>query len=154
MKPQDFLDQLLPAALACQAAHGIPASFTLAQGALESSWGDSDLATKAKNLFGIKADKAWHGPTFDLKTGEVFNGKRVVVPASWRKYATWDEAINDRALYLADNPRYVKCWAEATGDGWARAVAAAGYATDPAYAAKLVATIHGRNLQRFDQVPA
>lgn len=154
MRPQDFLDQLLPAALACQHAHGIPASFTLAQGALESAWGDSDLATKAKNLFGIKADRSWHGPTLDLKTGEVLNGKRVVVPASWRKYASWDEAINDRALYLADNPRYSKCWAETTGDGWARAVAAAGYATDPAYAAKLVATIYGRNLQRFDQVPA
>lgn len=154
MPPSAFLDMLLPAALACQRLHGIPASFTLAQGALESRWGDSDLATKARNLFGIKADSAWHGPTFDLKTGEVFNGKEVVVPASWRKYATWDECLNDRVAYLKANKRYAKCWTETTGDGWARAIAAAGFATDPNYAAKLVATIHGRNLQRFDQVPA
>jgi flagellar protein FlgJ len=153
MPPSAFLDMLLPAALECQRVHGIPASFTLAQAALESRWGDSDLAQRARNLFGIKADKSWHGATFNLRTGEVFNGREVVVPASWRKYATWAECLEDRAAFFTDNHRYAACWAETTGAGWIREVAKAGYATDPAYATKLLAVMRGRNLQRFDPAP-
>lgn len=149
--PEQFLDQLLPAALSCHRAEGIPASFTLAQGALESTWGRSDLATRARNLFSVKADKSWHGPTLDMKTGEVLNGQRVTVPASWRLYGSWLECLKDRTEFLRKNPRYKACFNETTGEGWARAIAAAGYATDPLYAKKLIDIIHGRNLARFDQ---
>lgn len=154
MPPTAFLNLLLPGARACHAAHGIPVSFTLAQAALESRWGDSDLAQKAMNLFGVKADKSWHGATFNLRTGEVFNGREVVVPASWRKYSSWDDCLEDRALFFQDNPRYAACFRETTGEGWARAVAKAGYATAPDYAVRLIAVMNGRNLQRFDQVAA
>lgn len=153
MPPSAFLDMLLPAALECQRVHGIPASFTLAQAALESRWGDSDLVSRACNLFGVKADKSWHGPTLAMRTGEVFNGKKVVVPATWRKYASWAECMADHADFFHDNPRYAACFHETTGAGWACAVAKAGYATDPDYAVKLVAVMKGRNLQRFDPAP-
>jgi flagellum-specific peptidoglycan hydrolase FlgJ len=151
MNPQAFLDALLPGALAVQDKYGIPASFTLAQAALESRWGDSDLAKKAFNLFGVKADSGWHGPYFNLATGEVLNGKQVVVGASWRKYGSWAECLEDHANFFKVNRRYTSCWQQTTGEGWARAVAAANYATDPDYAEKLVKTMNGRNLQRFDK---
>lgn len=151
MKPDDFLDQLLPAALSCQRSAGIPASFTLAQAALESAWGESRLARDGHNLFGVKADASWHGPTVEMNTGEIIGGQRVMVPAKWRAYPTWLDCLNDRAKFFLTNPRYAKCFAEKTGEGWARAVPAAGYCTDPAYAAKLIEIIHGRNLTRFDQ---
>jgi len=151
MTPQAFLDALLPGALAIQQKYGIPVSFTLAQAASESRWGDSDLAKRAFNLFGIKADKSWHGPVFNLQTSEVLNGKEVVVPASWRKYSSWSECLEDRVKFFKDNRRYSSCWQQTTGEGWAIAVAAAGYATDPAYAKKLIAVMDGRNLQRFDK---
>ena len=154
MPPSAFLDMLLPAALECQRLHGIPASFILAQAALESRWGDSDLVARANNLFGVKADKSWHGPTLAMRTGEVFNGKKVTVPAVWRKYSSWAECMTDHADFFHDNPRYAACFKETTGAGWACAVAKAGYATDPDYAVKLVAVMKGRNLQRFDQVTA
>lgn len=150
MTPQAFLDLLVPAAQECHARHGIPASFTLAQAALESRWGDSDLAKKAFNLFGVKADPAWHGPVFNIGTGEVINGKKVFVAASWRKYASWSECIEGRAQFFVKNRRYAACFQQTTGEGWARAVAGAGYATDPDYAEKLIAVMNGRNLQRFD----
>jgi flagellum-specific peptidoglycan hydrolase FlgJ len=86
MKPQEFIDQIAPAAIACHKATGIPASFTLAQAALESGWGASRLAQQGRNLFGVKADRAWKGPTINMDTGEVINGKRVTVPAIWRAY--------------------------------------------------------------------
>ena len=153
VKPQAFLDQLVAPAQACQRATGIPASFTLAQAALESAWGASRLSQRAFNLFGIKADRSWKGPTIWMDTAEVINSKRVIVKAPWRAYATWLECLNDRAAFFRKNPRYAACFLEDTGHGWARAVARAGYATDPEYAERLIAVMDGRNMTRFDTLP-
>src|SRR5882672_9684949 len=142
MKPQDFLDKIVPAAQACQRATGIPASFTIAQSALESSWGER---APGCNLFGIKADKSWTGPVTLFATHEVVNGERIAITDKFRCYKTWGECLADRAAFFRDNPRYAACFEEDTGHGWARAVARSGYATDPSYADKLIAIMDGRN---------
>lgn len=152
MKPDAFLDMLIGPARACHRATGIPASFTLAQAALESAWGSSKLAQSGCNLFGVKADKSWRGAVTMMPTREFVNKKPVMEMAKWRCYKDWDECLTDHALFFRQNKRYAKCFAETTGEGWARAVAAAGYATDPDYAAKLIATMHARNLARFDKL--
>jgi flagellar protein FlgJ len=148
MKPEEFLDKILPAARATQAATGIPASFTIAQAALESFWGQLALGN---NLFGVKADSSWHGPTVSFRTTEHIDGADVHPIGKFRAYPSWQACMDDHAAFLKENGRYASCFHEKTGEGWARAVAAAGYATDPDYAKKLVAIIHGRNLTRFDQ---
>lgn len=150
MDADKFIALIAPGAMLCHKNHGIPASFTIAQAALESGWGASKLAIRGNNLFGVKADRSWRGPHIDMDTGEYLGGKWVKIPARWRAYATWAECVLDRAGFFRDNPRYSKCWGEKTGKGWARAVAAAGYATDPDYAAKLVATITARKLEVYD----
>lgn len=147
MKPQEFLDMLLPAAQASHRQTGIPASFTLAQAALESSWG---ARAPGCNLFGIKADKSWKGPVTLVPTHEVIKGQCIAITDRFRCYLTWEEALADRAEFFSKNPRYAKCFLETTGAGWARAVARAGYATDPQYADKLIAVMDGRNMTRFD----
>jgi len=150
MTPQEFIVALAPAARACMAHTGIPASFTVAQGALESGWGRSDLARQAMNLFGVKADSGWHGPVFEMETREVIGGKSVIVMAKWRKYATWQECIDDRANFFLVNPRYRPAFQFKDGRRFASAVAAAGYATDPAYSALLISIIDGRSLAALD----
>lgn len=150
MKPVDFIAQLLPGAQACQRVANIPVSFTIAQAALESGWAVSSLSRLAHNLFGVKADRSWKGATYALPTTEFVKGKRVSVPATWRAYSSWAECLQDRVEFFKRNPRYGKCWQEKTGEGWARAVAAAGYATDPKYAEKLISVIRAHNLARFD----
>ncbi|MDK6077946.1 glycoside hydrolase family 73 protein [Massilia varians] len=147
MPPTSFIVMLLTAARECQVATGIPASFTIAQAALESSWGER---VRGNNLFGIKADRAWKGKTVDIPTHEVINGKRVHLVDKFRAYDSWAECIMDRARFLKANPRYAACFRETTGEGWARAVAAAGYATDPAYADKLIAVMRGRKMAQYD----
>ena len=47
----------------------IPASITLAQGLLESAAGQSTLATKGNNHFGIKCHNGWTGPTMLKEIG-------------------------------------------------------------------------------------
>lgn len=151
MTAAEFIDQILVGSRTCQRASGIPASFTIAQAALESSWGNR---APGNNLFGIKADPSWKGPTVPINTHEVVNGQRVAIVAKFRAYPTLADSVLDRANFFLQNPRYRKCFLEKTGEGWARAVASAGYATDPGYADKLIAIMRGRDLARFDKLPA
>jgi flagellar protein FlgJ len=154
MPPTAFINLLLPAAQACHREHGIPASFTLAQAALESGWG---ARAPGNNLFGIKADRAWKGKTVDVPTHEYVDGQRVNIVDKFRAYATPADCIADRACFFKVNKRYASCFAETTGAGWARAVARAGYATDPKYADILIKIMDGRTLSQYDvqtKVPA
>lgn len=151
MTPQSFISALSPAAVASMAATGIPASFTIAEGALESGWGSSQLALQAMNLFGVKADPAWHGDVLTMQTREFIRGQWVMVPARWRKYSDWAGCIGDHAAFLRSNPRYSTCFQHHDGPGFASAVAAAGYATDPHYAQLVTQLITQHGLAALDQ---
>jgi len=150
MKPQDFIALIGPAAQASRLQTGIPASFVVAQAALESGWGESGLAKRAKNLFGIKADSRWRGETLILQTKEFIRGQWVVVPAKWRKYASWQESIDDHAAFLKQNPRYQPCFQCLKAEAFAQALAKAGYATDPGYADKVINLMNQHKLQTLD----
>jgi flagellum-specific peptidoglycan hydrolase FlgJ len=150
VKPQDFIALIGPAARACHKAAGVPASITVSQAALESGWGESGLAKKANNLFGIKADILWRGETVTLDTKEFIRGQWVVVPAKWRKYPTWQVSVDDHAAFLKRNPRYKDCFLCVSAQTFARALLKAGYATDPDYADKLICLIGVHNLSSLD----
>jgi flagellum-specific peptidoglycan hydrolase FlgJ len=151
MKPIDFINAISLAACKNMTKTRIPASFTIAQAALESSWGGSKLLQDACNLFGVKADASWRGETISMKTGEHLNGKDVVVAASWRKYKNWQDCIDDHAKFLLQD-RY-KAAFDHCDDAYtfAKIIASRGYATDPLYANKIIAIIHSHNLLTFDR---
>jgi flagellar protein FlgJ len=149
MPPSAFIGMLAQAAQDCQRKTGIPASITLAQAALESSWGERAIGN---NLFGIKADSSWTGPTVSFATTEHLGGKDVGLVDKFRRYASWLESMVDHAQFLLHNDRYKPCFKETTGAGWATALQAAHYATDPDYAKKLQSIIRDRNLAFYDQV--
>jgi flagellum-specific peptidoglycan hydrolase FlgJ len=147
MTPDDFIAAVSPAAKASAKITNIPASFTVAQGALESAWG---AHCPGFNLFGIKADASWKGPYTPQITHEVVNGKTITITAKFRAYADWLASINDHAQFLLNNPRYQPAFAYTTGALFAQAVAAAGYATDPLYAQKIVSIIKTHGLSSLD----
>jgi flagellar rod assembly protein/muramidase FlgJ len=149
MPPSAFIGMLAGAAQACQRKTGIPASITLAQAALESSWGSR---APGNNLFGIKADKSWTGPTTTFATHEHLDGKDVAMPDTFRRYPSYADSMVDHAQFLLKNPRYAACFKQTDGAGWARALQTAGYATDPDYAKKLIDIMRGRNLAFYDQI--
>lgn len=152
MKPDDFIAAIAPAAKASAAKTRIPASFTVAEAALESGWGSSQLAAQGFNLFGVKADRAWAGQILIMRTREFIHGQWVLVPALWRKYTDWLGCLEDHAAFLLGNPRYQPAFDHADGESFARAVAAAGYATDPDYARKICSVIDSHNLAALDEV--
>ena len=152
MTPQDFIKAIGPAARASAVKSKIPASFTVAEAALESAWGASQLARDAFNLFGVKADRAWGGAVLTMPTREYLGGgKWAMVQARWRKYSDWLGSVTDHAQFLLTNPRYRPAFQHAGGEGFTRAVAAAGYATDPQYADKIISIIRQHNLADLDK---
>lgn len=124
---------------------GIPASITLAQGMLESGNGNSTLARKSNNHFGIKCHNDWKGKRVyhdDDRKGECF-----------RKYKTVYQSYIDHSDFLTGKQRYASLFELKTTDykGWAKGLKKAGYATDPKYAHRLIEIIEENNLDRFDR---
>lgn len=152
----NFINEVYPHAQRIQRDYGILASLVIAQAIHESNWGRSGLAVKGKNLFGIKG--SYNGQSVTMKTWEVYNGKRVNVDAAFRKYPSWYESLCDLAnLYKNgvswDRNKYKKIIGETDYKKAARAVQAAGYATDPNYANKIISIIDGNGLAIYDALP-
>jgi len=126
--------------------YGIPASITLAQGLLESAAGTSDLAQKANNHFGIKTGGTWKGPVF-TKDDDAKNER-------FRRYRDVAESYEDHSLFLKNRQRYAALFSLQPTDykGWAHGLKAAGYATNPEYAKKLISLIELYELHRYDRV--
>jgi flagellum-specific peptidoglycan hydrolase FlgJ len=148
MTPEEFITAIGPAAQTSAAVTKIPASFTVAEAALESGWG---VHAPGMNLFGIKADSSWDGLVTMKTTREFRNGEWVVEQAHFRAYTDWKGSIMDHAQFLLTNPRYKACFDCEDGEGFARAVAEAGYATDPNYANSIISIIRSHNLTLLDQ---
>lgn len=123
-----------------QIKHRIPAAITMAQGLLESSAGQSELAVKANNHFGIKCAGDWVGRTY-THDDETIN-------ECFRQYASAADSYEDHSLFL-QRKRYESLFALPLADykGWAHGLKACGYATDPKYADKLIRIIELYNLQ-------
>lgn len=125
--------------------YGIPASITLAQGLLESDAGRSTLAAKCNNHFGIKCHSDWTGRKMyhdDDERQECF-----------RCYRDAADSYRDHSLFLVNGARYKSLFKLGTTDykGWAKGLKAAGYATSPTYADKLIELIERYGLDVYDK---
>jgi flagellar protein FlgJ len=140
-----FVSQLSGPAKAASEESGIPHQLIVAQAALESGWGQREIPTAdgkhSYNLFGIKAGSSWDGPTTSITTTEYVDGVAKKVQANFRVYGSYLEGIADYVKMLTTNPRYAQVAAANTPEEAAHALQDAGYATDPAYAQKLVSVI-------------
>jgi len=145
--PQErYIDKYSSIAVEEMLRTGIPASITLAQGILESGAGLSPLATDGNNHFGIKCHNGWTGRTVradDDRKNECF-----------RAYDSAAESFRDHSDFLRYRDRYKFLFEFDITDykSWAYGLKQAGYATDPAYASKLIRYIEDYNLSRFDAV--
>ena len=141
--PTDFVHQLSEPAREASRRTGMPAPLILAQAALETGWGRREIPTSdggnSHNLFGIKAGADWKGPTTEVVTHEYINGQRTRVVDRFRVYDSYAEAFEDHGRLISDNPRYAPVLDAADAKQAAQALQNGGYATDPAYADKLVA---------------
>jgi LysM repeat protein len=131
---------------------GVPASIKLAQGILESDFGRSKLAQKANNHFGIKCGGSWVGPTF-YKEDDDYDRRGKLVKSCFRKYDKTKDSWIAHSEFLKQ-PRYRSLFYLRPSDykGWARGLRQAGYATNPAYAQKLISVIERYQLFQYDDL--
>jgi LysM repeat protein len=122
---------------------GVPAAITLAQGILETDYGNSPLVKKSNNHFGIKCKETWKGPTVshdDDAPGECFRK----YPDAIASYIDHSDFLKTRkhynALFLLDPLDY---------KAWAYGLKKAGYATNPKYPAILIKHIETYQLNDY-----
>jgi len=144
-KVEKYIEEYKELAIEHMFEYEIPASITLAQGILESGSGQSDLAEKSNNHFGIKCHSDWKGKKSyydDDEENECF-----------RKYESAEDSYLDHSLFLKNKPRYSNLFSLNITDykGWAKGLKKAGYATDPKYANNLIRVIEKYYLYEFDK---
>jgi len=137
-----FVSQMASAAKAAERMSGVPARLILGQAALESGWGKREIRYEdgrtSYNLFGIKANEGWKGKVVNVMTTEYVDGVAKKMPQPFRAYNSYAESFADYARLIGGSPRY-EAVAQARDEvDAARRIQAAGYATDPRYAEKLI----------------
>ncbi|RZI44212.1 flagellar assembly peptidoglycan hydrolase FlgJ [Herbaspirillum sp. HC18] len=142
---QEFLTSIAPWAQETGKRLGVSPEIVSAHAALESGWGRKPLKQAdggdTNNLFGIKAGGNWRGDVSRALTTEYEDGGAVPKVERFRSYPDRAAAFRDYAQLLSANPRY-RAALNAGGDAriFAQGLVQGGYATDPAYADKLVRT--------------
>jgi flagellum-specific peptidoglycan hydrolase FlgJ len=147
-----FIAAVAPGAMAAQQKYGVPASVTIAQAINESGWGNSSLAVRYHNLFGIKG--AGPAGSITLPTREYEGGQWVSTSAQFAAYHNNAESIAGHARLLATSGYYTKAMADrANPDAFAKDLNGV-YATDPGYGANLIALMTCYDLYQYDTAPA
>ncbi|MGB3748679.1 MAG: flagellar assembly peptidoglycan hydrolase FlgJ [Rhodanobacter sp.] len=150
--PVNFVRALAPHAAEAAKKLGVSVRALLAQAALETGWGKhlprGGDGSSSNNLFGIKAGRSWDGDKVSVPTLEYENGVAVRKRDAFRAYDSPADSFADYARLIADSPRYE----QALGQGeniaaFARGLVHGGYATDPAYVAKITAIANSAQMR-------
>ena len=139
---RDFVSKMSAAAKVASQQSGVHEKLILSQAALESGWGKREIlredGTTSHNLFGIKAGSSWKGEVAHVMTTEYVDGKPRKVKEPFRAYGSYEEAFADYAKLVGNNKRYAEVLTAPNAEVAAKRIQKAGYATDPAYADKLI----------------
>jgi peptidoglycan hydrolase FlgJ len=141
-----FVRSLEPLAQSAGNSLGVAPDTLIAQAALETGWGRNmptdSAGHSSANLFGVKAGDSWRGASVAATTTEYDQGMPVSTQAAFRSYGGAAQSVEDYVSLLRNSPRYAAALGagsnvQAFGSGLQRG----GYATDPDYVNKLVATV-------------
>jgi LysM repeat protein len=149
---QQFVEAAAAVAQENQRRTKVPASVAIAQAINETGWGASRLAREGNNYFGIKGrnSEGTAGVVW-MNTWEVLNGRNVIRNEPFRAYNTPEESFFDYGLFFLSNRRYHPALALVDDPhAFIQAIAAAGFATDPVYAGKIIRMMDLYNLYQYD----
>jgi flagellum-specific peptidoglycan hydrolase FlgJ len=129
----------------------IPASIKVAQAILETGGGTNTLSRHANNHFSVKAGSYWQGKITKLKDDKYVDG--ILVPSDFRVYSSKMTSFFDHERLITTSKRYRSLLEIHHTDykAWAYGLKRQGYATDPAYATKLIYIIQKNKLFLLDQ---
>lgn len=147
-----WLKTMVPAAQGGARRFSMPASVTLAQCILESGWGQSQLARRCRNYFGVKAMPG--EPYREFTTTEVEHERSIRELASFAIYPSAIESFAAHARLIRNAPRYAPAMVAVPDiPKFCVALKQCGYSTLPDYAARLLALIAQHQLTHYDVPP-
>lgn len=149
-----YIQSVVGMAQRTQSQYGVPASVTIAQSILESGWGASSLTTLGNAYFGIKCFSKvspYQMGCMNVSSLEYYDPQKPIFQVSaFRIYHSAEDSFTDHAYFLRTNSRYAPAFSTTSSDDFIRAVALAGYATDPKYADLVIGIMRQHNLYRYD----
>lgn len=142
-KVQLYIDIYKEIAMQEMQRSGVPAAITLAQGILESKFGESELSQKSNNHFGIKCKLDWNG--------EKVYSDDDTKQECFRKYNTPQESYKDHSDFLKSRSHYAWLFTLDPADyvAWAKGLKKSGYATESDYPERLIGLIEDYQLNQY-----
>jgi len=141
--PAAFADELRPYAQRAAVTLGVSENLLIAQAALETGWGQKVMQRNdggsSFNLFGIKANASWQGDKASTATLEYRDGVAQRERADFRAYSSLQQSFDDFVSFISEQPRYSEALNASDDKSFVEALQQSGYATDPAYAEKILA---------------
>lgn len=151
-KSQQFFNAIQDKVQETSQKYGIFASVIMAQAALESDFGNSQLARQYYNLFGVKGTQV---TGVALLTKEFQQGKWIEIYDYFKIYENWEHSIEEHGDLIKhgtswNSKQYEAVLRAKTYQEAAYGLVSSSYATDPSYAQKLIALIERYQLYRYD----
>lgn len=140
---QSYIEQFKDNAISIMRETGIPASIILGIAMHESANGNSNIAKKLNNQFGIKGNK-----------GSVYYKNKKKVRSAYKKYDSIMDSFADFARIITQRRERGAISAELTTseyEKWIKSIARSGYAGSKTWGTKVLAIIRKYNLNELDQ---
>lgn len=150
---EKFIKIIAPLAQKADKPYGLFPSVTIAQACLESNYGQSALAQKYNNLFGVKGTDP--NTSKVMTTSEYVNGHWKTTSGRFQIYDSYLASIQAHARLLAqgtswNSQQYQHVLQDQDWRSQAKALYQDGYATDPNYPSKLINLVEEFNLTQYD----
>lgn len=152
MSREKFMKEVAPVIVRVAAEKGYKyPSAIIAQAMCESDCGDSLLASKYFNFFGMKCGSSWKGKYTNMRTKEEYNkGKLTNISAKFRAYGSIEEGIRGYFDFISTK-RYANLKKATSAHGYIEMLKADGYATSSVYVDTVYKIWKVNDLGRYDK---
>ncbi len=143
---QSYIEQFKDNAISIMRETGIPASIILGIAMHESGNGNSTIAQKLNNQFGMKGG-----------SGSVYYKNKKKVRSSYKKYDSIFDSFADFARVITQRRDRGAISSELTAteyEKWVKSIQRSGYASSKKWAAQVLAIIRKHDLDELDKQPA
>ncbi len=138
----EYIDKALTWAKQENSIYNTPISVSIAQSALETGWGRSELCILYNNYFGLK---------YPWGTGSPYE-KIGTTSSNYNIYSNPYDSFLDHGWGLKYYSRYSSCWNYTNDpDRFIKEVRKGGYSEDEMYSEKVIKIMQNYNLYQFDQ---
>lgn len=151
MDKQTFISQIAAYVIKYAASYGIKVhSPIIAQAILESGWGQSGLAAKYHNYFGLKCGSAWTGKSVNMATSEEYTpGVHTNIRDNFRVFDSMEDGVKGYFDFI-NYSRYANLKGVTDPQKFVENIKADGYATSSTYVTNLMRVIRDNNLTQYD----